>query len=204
MDTENIATKYKEQGNKEFKNGNYTQAIEHYTKAIAQQKEKTFYTNRATCFFHLEKYNKCVSDCNEAIALDPTFGKAYYRKADALMTMGKIQEAVETMNRAIELKADDENMRKKLNEAKIQLSYYSDYQVAWEKRDYDTCIRKIDCLLEKCSKSRDLILKKMEILAYQGKGTEALELVNKHKLEFADDSEFKWLTGLIYVYKGNT
>lgn len=204
MDTENIATKYKDQGNKEFKNGNYTQAIEYYTKAIAHQKEKTFFTNRATCFFHLEKYNKCISDCNEAIAMDPSFGKAYYRKADALMTLGRLQEAVDTMNKAIEFKADDDNLRKKLNEAKIQMSYYTDYEKAWEKRDYDTCIRKIDCILEKCSKSKEMIFKKMEILAYQGKAAEALELVNKYKVEYSDDSEFKWLTGLIYVYKGNT
>lgn len=204
MDTENIASKYKEQGNKEFKNGNYMAAIEHYTKAISHQKEKTFFTNRATCFFHLQKFNKCISDCNEAIALDPMFGKAYYRKADALMAIGKLQEAVETLNRAIELKADDDNIRKKLTESKVQLSYFDDYKAAWEKKDFDTCLRKIDCLLEKCTHYKEMIFKKIEILAYQGKTAEALELVNKYKVEYSSDSEFKWLTGLVYIYKGNT
>jgi tetratricopeptide (TPR) repeat protein len=204
MDTEDVANKYKEQGNKEFKSGNYMQAIEHYTKAIAQRKDKTFFTNRAVCFYNLQKFSKCISDCTEAIKIDPAFAKAYYRKAEALMITGRLKDALDTLTVAIENKADDESIRKKLNEIKIQNSYFDDYQQAWEKKDLETCIRKIDCLLENCSHFKDLIFKKIEILAYLGKTAEALEMINKNKVEYSSDSEFKWLSGLVYLYKGNT
>lgn len=204
MDTEDLATKYKDQGNKEFKAGNYMAAIDHYTKAISHRKDKTFFTNRAVCFFNLQKFSKCISDCNEAIKVDPTFPKAYWRKAEALLVTGKLKEAVETLNTAIEKKADDETIRNKLNDAKVQLSYYDDYVVAWGKKDLDTCLRKIDCLLENCTYFKEMIFKKIEILAYQGKMTEALDMINKHKVEYSSESEFKYLTGLVYLYKGST
>jgi tetratricopeptide (TPR) repeat protein len=204
MDTEDLANKYKEQGNKEYKAGNFMQAIEHYTKAISHGKDKTYFTNRAVCFFNLQKFSKCISDCNEAIKLDPTFAKAYWRKAESLLVTGRLREAIDTLTGAIENKADDETIRKKLNEAKIQMSYFDDYTAAWAKSDYDTCLRKIECLLEHCTHYKEMILKKIEILAYQGKMTEALEMINKHKVEYSSDSEFKYLTGLVYLYKGNT
>lgn len=204
MDTEDLANKYKEQGNKEYKAGNFMQAIEHYTKAIAQRKDKTFYTNRAVCFFNLNKFSKCISDCNEAIKVDPTFAKAYWRKADAQMVTGRLKEALETINTAIERKADDETIRKKLNEVKVQISYLDDYEAAWAKKDLDTCLRKIECILENCTHYKEMIFKKIEILAYQGKGQEAIDMINKYKVEYSSESEFKWLMGLVYVYKGST
>jgi len=204
MNEESLAQKYKDEGNKEFKAGNYTQAIEHYTKAINAKKEKTFYTNRANCFYNLNKFNKCISDCDEALKLDEKFSKAYYRKADAQMTLGLIKEAVDTMNKAIENKVDDEEMRKKLQEAKIQLSYRDDYDAAYAKKDWDTCIRKLDCLLEKCSHYRELIVKKIEILCYLGKVQEAIDMVKKYQPEYSSFSDFKWASGLAYVYKGQT
>ena len=55
MEEENIANSYKDKGNTEFKNGNYTQAIDFYTRAIELKRDKTYYTNRATCFFNTNK-----------------------------------------------------------------------------------------------------------------------------------------------------
>lgn len=34
--------------------------------------------------FHLD-YNKCIADCEAALAIDPNFAKAYHRKAKALV-----------------------------------------------------------------------------------------------------------------------
>ena len=36
---------------------------------------------------------ECIKDCNEAIKIEPTFSKSYYRKAKALENQQKLHEA---------------------------------------------------------------------------------------------------------------
>ena len=204
MEEENLANSYKEQGNKEYKAGNFMEAIEFYTKAIEKKKDKIYYTNRANCFYQLKKFIKSVTDCDEAIKLDPEYAKAYFRKADSYLSLGELDKAFETIITALEKKPQDTDIKNKLQEVKVLQSYKSDYDKALEKNEFETCLRKIECLLDKCQNYRAMIVKKIELTAYLGKIDDALALVKKYQQEYSSYSDFTWVQGLVYLYRGNT
>ncbi|KAK4964367.1 Palmitoyl-protein thioesterase 1 [Elasticomyces elasticus] len=81
------AIEAKNKGNEAFKANDWPKAIEYYTKAIElNDKEPSFYTNRAQASganIKLEAYGYTIADATKAIELDPSFVKAYYRRAVA-------------------------------------------------------------------------------------------------------------------------
>ncbi|KAJ2860000.1 Palmitoyl-protein thioesterase 1 [Coemansia aciculifera] len=88
------ATELKLEANAFYANKQYHEAIEKYTQAIAADPTvPAFYTNRAQCHLHTESYGAARDDANVALELDPSFIKAYYRRAAALLAMGKFKEA---------------------------------------------------------------------------------------------------------------
>lgn len=91
------ATEFKEQGNAAFKNGDWTAAIEFYTKAINSGKHHkqlgTFYKNRAAAYLKLEKFEQVVRDCDKSLELEPNEPKALYRRAQAKEQLGRFEEA---------------------------------------------------------------------------------------------------------------
>jgi tetratricopeptide (TPR) repeat protein len=59
----------------------FAQAATKYTEAIELSPTAVFYSNRAMAMLKLESYGSAISDANDAIALDPTYVKAYYRSS---------------------------------------------------------------------------------------------------------------------------
>ncbi|CAB4059798.1 STIP1 [Lepeophtheirus salmonis] len=74
-----LAEEEKNKGNELFKKGDFSTAIQHYSEAIP------------------------LKDCEKAIELDPTFIKAYLRKANALKGMGKTSQATVAYEKALEI-----------------------------------------------------------------------------------------------------
>ncbi|XP_045468199.1 protein unc-45 homolog B [Harmonia axyridis] len=92
------AEKYKEQGNESFKNGNFVEALEFYTKAIKLVNEEgkdsaTYYKNRAATHLKLENYEEVVKDCDKCLKLVPSDPKALYRRCQALEKLERFEEA---------------------------------------------------------------------------------------------------------------
>lgn len=91
------AVEFKEEGNAAFKAGDWTDAIEAYTKAIKfgeQHKQlATFYKNRAAAYLKLEKFEQVVRDCDKALELEPNEPKALFRRAQAKEQLGQFEEA---------------------------------------------------------------------------------------------------------------
>ncbi|RMX85643.1 hypothetical protein D0869_03671 [Hortaea werneckii] len=85
----------KNKGNEAFKNHDWPTAIEHYTKAIElYDKEPSFYSNRAQANIKLEAYGYAIADATHAIDIDPSFTKAYYRRAVANTAILKHHDAI--------------------------------------------------------------------------------------------------------------
>eukprot|EP01126_Amoeba_proteus_P026911 TRINITY_DN2664_c0_g1_i5.p1 TRINITY_DN2664_c0_g1~~TRINITY_DN2664_c0_g1_i5.p1 ORF type:complete len:255 (-),score=42.59 TRINITY_DN2664_c0_g1_i5:703-1467(-) len=61
------------------------------------------FSNRAACNMKLENYGKVIQDCKEAIHLDPTNLKAFWRAAKASNMIGKHHEALEFCNQGLQL-----------------------------------------------------------------------------------------------------
>ena len=83
----------KASGNAAFKAGKHQEAIEHWTEALKQDSNaKAFnaklYCNRAAAYSTLSQHQKAVADCNQALALDGKYLKAYERRAENLFALG--------------------------------------------------------------------------------------------------------------------
>lgn len=52
-----------------------------------------YFSNRAAVHLKMENYGLVIVDAEEAINYDPTYPKAYYRKADGLIAIDKYKDA---------------------------------------------------------------------------------------------------------------
>ena len=72
----------KDQGNTEFKAGNYDEAIRHYTESIEMDQGhkslvSVLYTNRAIVFMKLKKYREALADCDKSIEANENYAKVF-------------------------------------------------------------------------------------------------------------------------------
>ncbi|KAL6450639.1 PPT1 Serine/threonine-protein phosphatase T [Candida maltosa Xu316] len=92
--TKEEAVQLKDKGNKLLKDHKFDEAIQAYTDAIELDPNNAiFYSNRAQVHIKLENYGFAIQDCDKAIAIDPNFLKAYYRKGVSLMAILQHKQA---------------------------------------------------------------------------------------------------------------
>ncbi|KAI7870813.1 Serine/threonine-protein phosphatase-like protein 5 [Spinellus fusiger] len=115
------ADKIKSEANSLFAEKRYEQAINKYTAAIALNPNvPAYYTNRAFCHLKLESYGYVIADADAALAIDPHFSKANYRRANAQMALGKFKEALKDFRVVFKHAPGDKDVKSKLDEcAKI-------------------------------------------------------------------------------------
>jgi tetratricopeptide (TPR) repeat protein len=77
------AEKHKTLGNTQMADRQYQSALESYSNALGLSPDgpqsHVYYSNRAAALCYLERYEEAVNDSEAAIALIPTYGKAYAR-----------------------------------------------------------------------------------------------------------------------------
>uniref|UniRef100_A0A8D2DSL9 Protein-lysine N-methyltransferase SMYD4 n=1 Tax=Sciurus vulgaris TaxID=55149 RepID=A0A8D2DSL9_SCIVU len=97
---------YREKGNSKFQKKDYTGAAVLYSKGISHSKPNTedislCYANRSAALFHLGQYETCLEDITRAQMhgyperLQP---KMIFRKAECLVTLGRLQEASQAIS----------------------------------------------------------------------------------------------------------
>lgn len=89
------------QGNAFFKNECFEEAIDSYTKAMELSRgtntpDPRLFNNRATTYFKLGNFDKCLQDSEEYIKIMPNCWKGYTRKALALNRLGRKHLALST------------------------------------------------------------------------------------------------------------
>lgn len=75
-----VPTKSQAAGNEAFQSGRHTEAVEHYTAALACNVESRPFTavcfcNRAAAYKALGQFSDAIADCSLAIALDQNYSK---------------------------------------------------------------------------------------------------------------------------------
>ncbi|XP_053617527.1 protein unc-45 homolog B [Plodia interpunctella] len=110
------AETYKNKGNEAFKENKYDEAIALYTKAVnlAEKDSRnlaTYLKNRAAAYLKTNEYDKVIKDCDEALKVIPEDPKALFRRAQALESLQRYEEAyrdaktiftVEPTNKAVQ------------------------------------------------------------------------------------------------------
>ncbi|KAG7396226.1 hypothetical protein PHYBOEH_002606 [Phytophthora boehmeriae] len=132
-----MVTKNKEEGNELFRDGNHKHAAARYVKALthaskffdlteADQAEVnaiklSLYLNLAQCYLKMENYTRAVSNCQEALALDPKSVKALYRRAVAYEKENKLDLAADDIKQALNLAPQDRAVVKLDERVKLRL-----------------------------------------------------------------------------------
>ena len=114
----------REEGNAQFKRGEFAEAVKTYSEAIKRDpKDPRGYNNRAAAYQKLVALPEALKDAEEAIKIDPTFGgvslsififilltfapvKAYIRKSNVLFGMREYTKALEAVEAAEEHDAE--------------------------------------------------------------------------------------------------
>lgn len=94
---------WKDRGNKLFQAGEYSSAIECYSRSIDIQPTCLSYANRAMAHLKLRNHSQAEVDCSAAINIDDMYVKAYQRRATARKEQSKLLEAAEDFDYALRL-----------------------------------------------------------------------------------------------------
>ncbi|KAJ2159388.1 Hsp90 cochaperone [Coemansia sp. RSA 552] len=107
---EDKATEARERGNELFKAAKFAEAQSEYSEAIKRNpKDPRNYSNRAACLTKLMAIPDAIKDCDACVSIDPTFVKAYIRKANALFLMRDYAEALDALEEAKAQDAEKKN-----------------------------------------------------------------------------------------------
>ena len=90
---EQRALKLKGEGNKKYASKNYKEAINLYSQAVDAFPRPEFYGNRAAAYIATYKFKEALSDCLNAIELDPNFRKAYIRGTKCYTELAQFEDA---------------------------------------------------------------------------------------------------------------
>ncbi|KAG5612601.1 hypothetical protein H5410_023882 [Solanum commersonii] len=109
-------------GNEFFKESKYIEACCMYTEGLEQDPyNSVLLFNRATCRIKLGQFEKGVEDCNAALVLRPSYTKARVRRADCYVKLERWEAAIQEFEMLLQEKQGDEEVKRALIDAKIQL-----------------------------------------------------------------------------------
>jgi stress-induced-phosphoprotein 1 len=115
-----LAQEYKDKGNKSFAAEKYSEAISFYSKAIDNDPaDHVLYSNRSAAHMGSKDFARALADADQCIKLKSDWSKGYFRKASALMSLNRYNEAVEILNAGLKVDPANADLKKKLEEAKV-------------------------------------------------------------------------------------
>jgi small glutamine-rich tetratricopeptide repeat-containing protein alpha len=104
----------------------YEGAISFYNQAIDLSPEgpstHIFLSNRAAAECHLQRYEDAVASCEESIALNDGYSKAYSRKGMAHLELQEFAEAISAYEKVLELDPKNSTAGDHLAHAKQKLA----------------------------------------------------------------------------------
>lgn len=115
------ANKLKEEGNDLVKGGKLDEAIIKYNEAIKLNRDPIYFCNRAAAYCRQEQYDLAIQDCRTALALEPSYAKAYGRMGVALSCQNRYDQAVEAYKKALEIDPNNESYKQNLSIAEDKL-----------------------------------------------------------------------------------
>ncbi|XP_011303067.1 sperm-associated antigen 1 [Fopius arisanus] len=102
-----LAEKEKEKGNEAFRVGDYEEALQQYSLSLEINATINGYNNRAITYIKLRKYQEAIDDCDRVLSLDCTNVKALLRRASALESLGRKEEALREFSAALKIEPNN-------------------------------------------------------------------------------------------------
>src|SRR5258708_1462938 len=87
-------------GQRHHLRGDIERAIELYTKSLGLYPTAEAYTFRGWAYSFQGRVDEAIDECKNAIAVDPTFGNPYNDIGSYLVAKGKLDEAIEWLEKA--------------------------------------------------------------------------------------------------------
>ncbi|XP_050223120.1 TPR repeat-containing thioredoxin TTL1 [Mercurialis annua] len=85
----------KNMGNEKYKKGKFEEALAFYDRAISLDSSKAAYrSNRSAALIGLGRTMEAVSECKEAIRLNPAYHRAHHRLATLYVRLGEAEKAL--------------------------------------------------------------------------------------------------------------
>jgi tetratricopeptide (TPR) repeat protein len=116
--TEPDAESLKKQGNDAFVSKQYAEAERYYSKAIElDTSNHILFGNRSATRLHLGKFREALVDADEAVKLEPSWSKGYYRKGMAHLKQKQYRAAVTAYKSLLEQQPENAEGKKWLRQA---------------------------------------------------------------------------------------
>ncbi len=198
--------KIKEQGNVEFKKGNYNTAIDYYTRAMdLNPNEPTLYANRATCLKLLGKYRESLNDYKKAIQFNPKNTKNLKKLASVYVLIGNFGEAQILVQKCVHLEPSDSSHSAELNRINKLIASYE--KINEKKKDgrWEDVETLCNQLLIDAPSFGTLKQIYIESLLENCKFQDAINYINSKVTsdEKNKDHEFLYLLAKAYYFKGD-
>ncbi|EFP11926.1 CRE-PPH-5 protein, partial [Caenorhabditis remanei] len=104
------------EANQFFKDQVYDVAADLYSIAIELHPTAMLYGNRAQAYLKKELYGAALEDADNAISMDPSYVKGFYRRATANMALGRFRKALADYQAVFKVVPNDIDAKSKFEE----------------------------------------------------------------------------------------
>ena len=196
----------KELGNNQFKNKNYTSAIDYYTRGLEyNSSEPVLYANRATCYKCLGKFKESVNDYKRAIQLNPRNTKNLKKLASVYIILGNFGEAQILLEKCCNLEPYDSSHNFELNKAKKMVEDYEKINEKIKEQRWEDVEEESKKLLNDAPSFKELQKIYIQACLELCKFNPIIEYINNSVSSYtkAKDEEFNYLLAKTYYFKGD-
>lgn len=108
----------------------------YYSKAIeADSTDPNFFSNRALCYYNLNRFEECLIDCERALRIYPNFVKVMKKKSQACVNLLRFDEAIDAAKQVVSIEKSTA-ANNELEEVESLKSNYERYIEAEKSNNY--------------------------------------------------------------------